>query len=116
MAVATIPLATHFFVLLIQASLSLFFLPGGPVGNRDILVAISISWAMIAFAWVAMRTGLWERRIASTRFGSWTRNLSFRAMLPFVGWFALLAAFSTAQADNHFLKPDQAFQIGPGRR
>jgi hypothetical protein len=41
----------------------------------------------------AVRTGLWERRIASTRFGAWTRNINFRSILPFIGWFALLAAF-----------------------
>ena len=92
-AVATIPLATHFFVLLLQATLSLAFLRGGPAANRDILVAVSISWTLIACALVAMRTGLWERRIASTRFGAWTKNLSFRTMLPFVGWFTLLATF-----------------------
>jgi hypothetical protein len=92
-AVATIPLATHFFILLLQATLSLAFLRGGPAGNRDILVAVSISWTLLACALVAMRTGLWERKIASTGFGAWTKNLSFRTMLPFVGWFALLAAF-----------------------
>jgi hypothetical protein len=92
-AVATIPLATHFFVLLLQATLSLAFLQGGPAAHRDILVAVSISWTLIACAIVAMRTGLWERKIASTRFGAWTKNLSFRTMLPFVGWFTLLAIF-----------------------
>jgi hypothetical protein len=92
-AVATIPLATHFFILLLQATLSLAFLRGGPAGNRDILVAVSISWTLLACALVAVRTGLWQRKIASTRFGAWTKNLSFRTMLPFVGWFALLAAF-----------------------
>jgi len=91
-AVATVPLATHFFILLIQATLSLAFLEGGPAGNRDILIAVSMSWAFIAFAVVAMRTGFWERRIASTRFGAGTRNVSFRKMLPFIGGFALLAA------------------------
>lgn len=92
-AVATIPLATHFFVLLIQATLALAFLDGGPLGNRDILVPVGISWSFIVIGVVAVRTGLWERRIASTRVGAWTRNLSFRAMLPFLGWFALLAGF-----------------------
>jgi hypothetical protein len=92
-AVATIPLATHFFILLIQATLSLAFLQGGPAANRDILIAVSIAWTLLAAAFVATRTGLWERRIASTRFGAWTKNLSLRTMLPFVGWFALLAAF-----------------------
>jgi len=92
-AVATIPLATHFFILLVQATLSLFFLAGGPAGNRDILIAVSLSWMLIGFAVVSMRTGFWERRIASTRFGAWTRNVSFRKMLPFFGWFALLAMF-----------------------
>jgi hypothetical protein len=92
-AVATVPLATHFFILLLQATLALAFLDGGPTGNRDILIAVSISWTLIVFGIVAARTGFWERRIASTRFGAWTRNVSFRAMLPFIGWFALLAAF-----------------------
>jgi hypothetical protein len=92
-AVATIPLCTHFFVLLIQASLALVFLDGGPLAHRDILVAVAISWSLIAATLITMQTGLWERRIASTRFGAWTRNISFRAMLPFIGWFMLLAAF-----------------------
>jgi hypothetical protein len=95
-AVATIPLCTHFFILLLQATTALAFLDGGPAGNRDILVAVGISWSLIAAVIIAMRTGLWERRIASTRFGAWTRNISFRAMLPFIGWFALLAAFDVA--------------------
>jgi hypothetical protein len=92
-AVATVPLTTHFLILLLQATLSLAFLDGGPAANRDILVAVSISWTLIACTLVAIRTGLWERKIASTRFGAWTRNISFRSMLPFVGWFALLAGF-----------------------
>jgi hypothetical protein len=92
-AVATIPLATHFFILLLQATLSLAFLRGGPAENSDILVAVSISWTLLACIFVAMRTGLWEQKISSTRFGAWTKNLSFRTMLPFIGWFALLAAF-----------------------
>jgi hypothetical protein len=92
-AVATIPLATHFFILLLQATVSLAFLEGGPGGNRDILIAVSIAWTLLACALVAMRTGLWERKIASTRIGEWTKNISFRSMLPFIGWFALLAAF-----------------------
>ncbi len=92
-AVATIPLATHFFILLLQATVSLAFLEGGPTGNHYILIAVSISWTLLACAFVAMRTGLWERKIASTRVGAWTRNVSFRTMLPFFGWFALLAAF-----------------------
>ena len=92
-AVATIPLATHFFILLLQATLSLAFLRGGPANNRDVLVAVSIFWTVLACALVAMRTGLWERKIASTRFGAWTKNLSFRTMLPFFGWFTLLAGF-----------------------
>jgi hypothetical protein len=92
-AVATIPLATHFFILLLQATLSLAFLRGGPAENGDILVAVSISWTALACAFVATRTGLWERKIASTRLGAWTKNISFRTMMPFVGWFALLAAF-----------------------
>jgi hypothetical protein len=92
-AVATVPLTTHFFVLLLQATLSLAFLDGGPLANRDILIAVSISWSLIACTVFAVRTGLWERRIASTRFGAWTRNINFRSILPFIGWFALLAAF-----------------------
>jgi hypothetical protein len=92
-AVATIPLATHFFILLLQATLSLAFLRGGPADNRDVLVAVSIFWTVLACALVAVRTGLWERKIASTRFGAWTKNLSFRTMLPFFGWFTLLAGF-----------------------
>jgi hypothetical protein len=93
LAVATIPLTTHFFILLLQATLSLAFLRGGPAENRDILIAVSISWMVLVCVLVATRTGLWEQKIASTRLGAWTNKISFRAMLPFVGWFALLAAF-----------------------
>ncbi|MFQ5417684.1 MAG: hypothetical protein ACE5FL_11615 [Myxococcota bacterium] len=92
-AVATIPLVTHFFVLLLQATVSLAFLEGGPAGNHDILIAVCISWSLILAGVVATRTGLWERRVAGTRFGAWTKNLGFRSVLPFVGWFALLACF-----------------------
>lgn len=92
-AVATIPLATHFFVLLVQATLSLAFLSGGPTANGDVLVAVSICWTLLACALVAARTGLWERKIASTRFGSWTKNISLRSMLPLFAWFTLLAGF-----------------------
>ena len=92
-AVATIPLATHFFILLLQATLSLAFLDGGATANRDILITVSISWTLVICAVVATRTGLWERKVASTRFGAWTKNVSFRTMLPFIGWFTLLACF-----------------------
>jgi len=93
LAVATIPLATHFFVLLMQATFALSFLPGGLAGNRDILIVVAISWSLLACGFMASRTGYWERNIANTRIGAWTRNLSVRAMLPFLGWFTLLAAF-----------------------
>jgi len=92
-AVATLPVATHFFVLLLQASISLAFLDGGVSANHDVLIAVSISWTLLVAGVVATRTGVWRRRIASTRFGAWTRGVSFRTMLPFIGWFALLAGF-----------------------
>lgn len=92
-AVAAIPIATHFFVLLLQATISLAFLDGGIAANHDVLVAVSVSWSLLLAAVVATRTGLWERKIASTSFGAWTRGVSFRSMLPFIGWFALLAGF-----------------------
>jgi hypothetical protein len=88
-----VPLACHFTVLLFQATLSLAFISGGPAENGDVAILVAIGWALAAGALALMAFGLWEHLASSERLGGWLRNVTPRALLSYVGWFALLAGF-----------------------
>ena len=88
-----VPLTCHFTVLLFQATLALAFLDGGPAAHRDVTTLVAAGWALAIGALALMTFGLWERLAASERLGGWLRNVTPRSVLPYLGWFALLAGF-----------------------
>jgi hypothetical protein len=90
---AGIPIVCHFLVLLAQVTLSLDFLTGGPDANPDVLIAISLGWAALLASGLALRFGWWQGLLSRASLRTLVRHLSFRTLLPFLGWFSLLAAF-----------------------
>ncbi len=90
-----VPVACHFTVLLVQATLALAFLEGGPAGNGDVALAAAIGWTFVLGALLAGRFGGWERLLRS-RLGPWLRYVSPRTVFPYLGWFALFAFFDVA--------------------
>ena len=92
-AAVGVPLACHCSVLLLQASLSMFFLDGGPLANRGVLITVGVGWTVVACIAASVRLGLWTRLLETIGLAAWLRNVELRSLLPFVGWFALLAAF-----------------------
>ena len=66
-AVGGVPFACHFGVLLVQASLAMPFLPGGPLANTDVSVTVAIGWTIAVFCWLAVRAGHLRRGPRRTR-------------------------------------------------
>lgn len=92
-AAAGVPFICHFTVLLLQASLALPFLDGGIGGNRDVATIAGLGWAAVFGTWALVRFGPWQRWISSRALIRWLRNFEPRALVPFMGWFALFAVF-----------------------
>ena len=90
---AFIPFVTHLFTLLLQASLALPFLPGGPAENQDVVTAVIIGWLLVASGAVALRVGSRSRIAGFRRFAGWVERIQLRRMAPFLGWFLFLAIF-----------------------
>jgi hypothetical protein len=95
-AAAGVPFVCHFTVLLLQASLALPFLDGGIGANRDVATIASLGWAAVLGTWALVRFGPWQRWISSRSLIKWLRNFELKALLPFMGWFALFAVFDVA--------------------
>ncbi len=91
-AAAGVPLACHFVVLVLQASLALLFIEGGAGGNRDIATAAFVGWCIVLASVLSVRTGWWRRIVESER-GTWLRNVRLQTLAPLFGWFVLLAGF-----------------------
>lgn len=89
----TIPFGVHFGVLLVQATLVLPLLAGGPSENLDVVAVVALGWTIVALAGLAGRYGFWERALSRINFGVRGQGVSFRQLLPFFGWFALFAVF-----------------------
>lgn len=93
LAAGLIPFMSHLVVMLVQASLALPFLEGGPAGNRDVALAAGIGWAAVATAGVVLRFGSSLRIPGVQRAASWLDRLPLRRMAPFFWWFVALAVF-----------------------
>ena len=94
-AAALIPAIAHIAVMLLQMTLALPFLDGGPGLNRDVYVATAILWA-VAGALLALAHRIRQGRIALAELEPlqrWLQRFPSRAILPFIGGFGLLAIF-----------------------
>lgn len=92
-AAAVVPFVSHLLVLVVQATLVLPFLPGGVAGNRDVAYVVAIAWTAIGAAILVIRFGRLRDLPGIRRAFGWLDRLPLRALAPFVGWFAALAAF-----------------------
>ena len=92
-AAGLIPFAVHLVVLLAQASLALPFLSGGPAAHRDVALAVTGGWSVVAAVSLALWSAPLRRRPLVARALGWLDGVNARALLPFFGWFAALAAF-----------------------
>ncbi len=88
-----VPILCHFLVLLVQVTLALSLLTEEHVAHRDVVIAAGIGWLAVALGVLARRLGWWRRLLEKAPVRTLAKNLSLRALLPFLGWFCLLAAF-----------------------
>ncbi len=92
-AAVGVPILCHFIVLLVQVSLALSLLTEEHVANRDVVIAACIGWLAFLVGTLALRLGWWQGLLDKAPIRTLAQNFSLRAMLPFLGWFCLLAAF-----------------------
>jgi hypothetical protein len=92
-AVAFIPFGAHFSILLLQATIALPFLPGDLAENRDVGLLVLISWGAVAAAVFAIRRGYVQRLLRDAGAGEWLESVTWRKLMPIVGFFALFAVF-----------------------
>jgi len=92
-AAAGVPIVCHFLVLLVQVTLALGLLTDAHLAHRDVVIAAGVGWLALAVSTLALRLGWWRGILNKTPVRALVKNLSMRALLPFLGWFCLLAAF-----------------------
>jgi len=92
-AAAVIPFLSHLLVLLAQATLALPLLPGAVTEHRGVLMVVGTGWAIIGVAIVVLRSQTLRRLPGFSRAAAWLDQVPLRALAPFVGAFAALAAF-----------------------
>ena len=88
---ASVPGMVHGIVLLIQITLVLFLLTGGPFANRDVAITVLTGWAVVVGIVVALRTALTSRSGRLARLRAFLETVEFRAFAPMLGWFFVLA-------------------------
>jgi len=94
-AAALVPGVCHFFVMVLQMTLALPFLPGGMAENRDVLIGAATMWAMILASVVAVRLSASGRlRLPGATFiRDWVERFPLRELRPFFWGFLALAVF-----------------------
>jgi hypothetical protein len=94
-ASALVPVVGHFFVMLVQMTLALPFLPGRPTDHLDVVSAAAALWSVVA----AAALGIWLARSGRLRLpgmlraAAWLERFPPRELLPFLWGFGLLALF-----------------------
>jgi hypothetical protein len=92
-AALLVPGLTHLIVLLAQASIALPLLGGGIQENRDVHATVIMGWGIVALFAILLRSPWLRRNPVGEQAVGWLESVSARALLPFFGWFAALAAF-----------------------
>ena len=92
-AAVGIPFVCHFSTLLVQASIALPFLEGGPGSNLDVVVIVSAGWAVAGGVVLLFNFGPFKDWFRNSKVGMWTSSIEFKALAPIFLWFALFAAF-----------------------
>ena len=92
-AAAVIPFLSHLLVLLAQATLALPLLPGPTTDHGAVLGVVATGWAIVFVAVGVLRSRRLRRLPGFARAAAWLDQVPFRALTPFIGMFAALAAF-----------------------
>lgn len=94
-AAALVPAVCHFVVMLVQMTVALPFLPGGPADNDDVAIALVIAWPVllgaVLAARISRRRGL--RLPGAEPVRRWMKRFPLRKLWPFFLGFAALAIF-----------------------
>jgi len=92
-AVVFIPFIAHFVVLVVQATIALPLLPGGPTGNPDVTLVVIVSWGAFGLAvWASKRGGL-QRLLGPIGLEALVGRVKLRDWGPYVGYFVLFGIF-----------------------
>ncbi len=92
-AAVGVPIVCHFLVLLVQVTFALSLLAHDDLANRDVVIAAAAGWTAFAVGVLAVRFGWWRGLLSKRPVRALMDNLSWRALLPFLVWFVLFAAF-----------------------
>jgi hypothetical protein len=92
-AVTTLPFAVHFLVLLLQASLSLAFVPREQVQFVAMVGAVVFGWTVVGGFLIARRLGAVDRLYDAMRLDALKDRVNLRDLVPY---FWVFAAFALA--------------------
>jgi len=94
-ASAFVPVVSHLFIMLVQMTIALPFLPGGLAANPGVTTAAGILWSITIGCAVLVRlAGSRQLRFAWVRpVREWIERFPLRELVPFVVGFALLSLF-----------------------
>jgi hypothetical protein len=92
-AAASLPAVCHLFALILQLSIGLFLLEGGVRANREVALAVGVTWALALVVAASLRFERLARLSPLGRLRDWLERVEARRAVPFVFAFAGLAAF-----------------------
>ncbi len=90
-AVTTLPFVAHFFILLLQGSVALFFVPRDQVQFSAVAGVVAVGWLLVASFAVARWLGAVDRLYALLRLDWLEGRVNFRDLLPYLWVFAAFA-------------------------
>jgi hypothetical protein len=94
-AAALVPGVCHFFIMMLQMTVALPFLPGSLAENRDVAIGAAVMWAVVLGAAVAVRLSASGRvRLPGASFvRDWIERFPMRELRPFFWGFLALSVF-----------------------
>jgi len=98
LAAALVPTICHFLLLALQMTVVLPFLPGDFDANRDVFIAVGITWMVILCLGIGVRiSATGSTRIpGARRVRSWLARFPLREIRPFFVGFLALTIFDVA--------------------
>lgn len=98
LASALVPTICHLFVLTVQMTIALPFLPGGFEANRDVIIATVVIWAVLLVVALGVRASATRttRIPGAQRVRDWLERFPLRELRPFFYGFIALTIFDIA--------------------